>query len=203
MGRERQLEESERRWLKTGTPEDEAAYFAWALRTTEIEEKTLELVASLAEEEARSLFEGEVRSDLFRPLNRIEFPARDQSEALFLQLGAERSLRVSLPLAWSTLGLWSALFPDDSRPQAAIEAAEDWLLCPCADHKAICLRAEELADAAGDRTIPFEFEDSRAIPAQEAADDARACAGLPVHPSNFYDLVGWRLRGPIEGEATT
>lgn len=185
------LRAAERQWQKSGLARDEASFVQQALRT--LSDDRRKLVQSVVCEEIRTLLGVATEPNFFRPLSWVEFPARDQSEALFHELGVEPALRIGIAVARFTLGRWEQVFPRDLRPREAIEAAEDWLLCPCSDHAARCARRANYTDAATDHG----WETPEPVAADEAAMEAEACARMAADPRPeawFYDVVGNRLR---------
>ena len=190
-----ELRRLEREFRQSGTLEAEAAWLRARLKAGELHERDLELAACLGHESARTILGSDSAFSLLLPLPRVEWEARDACAAFVEQFGIVRALRVCLPIAWTSLEDWSALFPEDRRPRSAIEAAEAWAVCPCESHRLGSVATVNGADEAADRAAERELIDERAVAAGEAASEAEACAGLASGSGGwFFEVVGIRLR---------
>jgi len=117
------LREMERRFRETGSVEDEAAWLLERVRAGELEQNRLDLAACLGHEASG----GGAPASEDAP-NHLEM-----LKALRLA-GTETVARAAVGAARRVLHYWTEAYPTDTRPESAIEAAENWILCQCQTH---------------------------------------------------------------------
>ena len=126
---DQRLRELERKWRESGTVEDEAAYLREQVRVGDITREGLEIGASFGDEIARFTLADQAPSLL---------PAGSLEELLEMIKSCSKQVVIRAALAavraagCSSIEDWDADYVDFHHQ--LIEAACDWLRCPCDDH---------------------------------------------------------------------
>lgn len=90
----------------------------------------LVLAATLGDTDALSKVGSGVRPE--PPTSAIMLWGRSQHARL--PWAREASVRIAVAAADAVLGLWEDEVPNDARPRLAVEAAREWVQCPCTKH---------------------------------------------------------------------
>lgn len=119
------LRELERRWKETGSPKDEELYLRECLRTGRLSEEQLALAAFCTHSVAQVIldYQAPIQPDTLR----------EWVEGLS-HWGKMCSIRAAIAAAQSCLHRWTR-YPEDNRPQEALNAVIAWIHCPCAEHQ--------------------------------------------------------------------
>ncbi len=102
--------------------------------------------------------------------------------------------RRAIAAARRVVHLWEQAYPHDCRPQAAIEAVENWVICPCPSHRTAAQEAERDASSAAlypGRRDTRAFEPPVGLGGAINAASAAALAARGVSDPAFADA--WRL----------
>jgi hypothetical protein len=147
------LRELERRWRRTGSVEDEAAYLRDLARTGGLAIERLELASLCGHPAAMRALE---RADDDHPFARDESPnprfAPRPALAAWISMLHDADLRVTMlalrQIAEAVLPAWYAQRPDDRAPEDALDAIDGWLTHPTDDHALAAMRAGDAAELA-------------------------------------------------------
>lgn len=160
------LRELERRWKETDSVEDEAAYLLERVRIGELTQERLELAAYCGQEASR-LALGPKEHDL---------PGDLEEWVLGLaRWGCTACGIAALGVAELVRERWA--WPWDERLDVALQAAADWVTCPCERHRSLAKQAT--LDATWARA---SYEDPRASQAAHALSWACAVASRSQQP---------------------
>lgn len=144
---DQRLRELERAWQAGGGVDDEAALLRERLRRGLTDEARLTVAARLGHAAAAAVLgpraPGPGHTD-----ERLRLAALD---AAIARVGQEARVRAAVALARRRVRAWghagtSGTRADRANLLQALQAAEDWVRCPCADH---ALRADHVAEQAG------------------------------------------------------
>lgn len=152
---DQRLRALERKYRESGTVEDEAAYLRERVRVGDLTLERLELAAYCGHEGARRAAQSREQ-----PATR----ARDILSAMEIH-GREAVVCLAAAAARVALEEFESRYPRDARPRAAVQAADEYVHCPCDDHH---LKARRMAGPA--------WEAAQAAHERIASQAAAACA---------------------------
>jgi len=178
----------ERRWKETGALEDEVAYLRERVRAGLLSQERLELLAYCGQPAARAALDNETWETTDDPFQ--------WTSNLLARWGQIASVRAAVAAARAAIRVWQTE-QDATYQLAAIQAAEDWVLCPCVAHGQEASAASDRGDENPDleslgysATFPKEALSAAYAAALTATAAAAGCKGFKPELRAWEDTAG-------------